>query len=123
MYRARSDHAAASLGHDVLLVGGYADFDPNPDQAELFHADDGTFELAATPNGHPPMPGGERMHSVTTVLPSGKVLITGGTPFPKSPLIYDPVNDVFGPGPSLAANRTNHAAALVGKRARSARWW
>lgn len=59
-----------------------------------------------------------RVHATATLLPSGRVLVAGGQPYPPGPNlstaeIYDPALDTWTPAPSMSVARAYHAAALL----------
>lgn len=57
---------------------------------------------------------------MSVLLPSGKVLIAGGTDGPgkslRSTEIYDPENNTFSPGPKMLAARADGVAVLLRSR-------
>ena len=100
--------AIASLLADgrVLIFGGTASGTPS---AEIYDPSGGTF--APLPN-----PLFSRSGHTATVLPSGKVLFTGGQDSSgtlASAEMYDPATNMFAAVGSMAEPRTHHAAILL----------
>ncbi len=59
----------------------------------------------------------ERVDHTMTLLPDGRVLVTGGTDASVAATstteLWNPIGDAWAPGPSLAVPRTGHAAVLL----------
>lgn len=119
MTTARVYNSMTLLGPDAVLVAGgeTVGIDSGDDvaaTAELYDAKLGMF--AATG----PM-AGKRTEHTATLLPSGKVLVTGGLNVDNGALallataeLYDPLTGKFSPTGSMAAARNHHTATLVG---------
>ncbi|MFI5267368.1 MAG: Kelch repeat-containing protein, partial [Chloroflexota bacterium] len=97
----------------VLLSGGLANDESAtnfPLPAEVFHPDSGQWTLTN------PMHGG-RINHQATLLPSGKVLVTGGDDQQNalaSAEIFDPRTQAWTPAASMLHARSGHVAALIG---------
>ncbi len=115
----RSEHTATLLPDGrVLLAGGFADIicclagsgAALSKTAVLYDPVLGTF----TPTGD--MNSRRGFHSAT-LLPTGKVLITGGSDTLSTSLataeLYDPATGVFSPTGSMAVARSQHTATLL----------
>jgi hypothetical protein len=116
----RNGHRATLLQTgSVLITGGY---DPNNIQATalVWSSDDGTlpgnFQSTTGPMTTP------RASHTSTLLPDGKVLLTGGsgsapdpptTPALSLTEIYNHATGLFTTGPSLITARQHHSAVLL----------
>jgi hypothetical protein len=123
MNELRSRHTATALpGGRVLIVGG----EDTPDtpigagkSAEIYDVESGLFTKTAA---NPLRP---FSHHTATLLPDGRVLLTGGLarPLPdggreataelRDAELYDPEKDSFEAGGSLARFRADHSATLL----------
>ena len=108
---ARAAHTATLLpNHMVLMVdGGYFDIDDTLtpiSSAEIFDPSTGKFFAAgATSTG--------REFHTATLLPNGKVLITGGGDKLNSAELYDPATNSFSQTGSMSISRIGHTATLL----------
>lgn len=111
----RYEHAATLLANGrVLLTGGISACDGTDATrtAEIYDPVGGTFTYTG------PMSVSRFRHQAT-LLPNGKVLITGGDRngggiFQLATAeLYDPDTGIFSPLPSMANPRTDHAAILL----------
>ncbi|XYH99866.1 Kelch repeat-containing protein [Sorangium sp. So ce1128] len=111
LYRHTATRLAGEAG-EVLIVGGGADLDQAAVYDDVFRYNPSTGELT------PAAPLGEgRLLHTATLLDSGEVLVVGGyngTGLLTTEL-YDPVNDMWSPGPSMTsgAERYMHTATLL----------
>jgi WD40 repeat protein len=118
----RLQHTATLLPNGkVLITGGSTDSSvyPTANTAELFDPSTGTFTLIASIMTSP------RSTHTATLLPNGKVLLTGGynggVGFPGSPGTaftnaaesFDPVSETFLPLPPMTTGRALHTATLL----------
>jgi Galactose oxidase, central domain/Kelch motif len=115
---ARDDHTATLLPNGKVLIAGGFSLDPVSHgigylaSAELYDPATGDFtatgSLATGRAGH-----------TATLLPNGKVLITGGinfnvpTGFVRSAELYDPATGHFSPAGDFAFGRRDHTATLL----------
>jgi hypothetical protein len=117
MVVARYQHTATLLNDGrVLIAGGDSSYglDPNTEaSAELYDPATGTF----TATGSMTTP---RDHHTATLLPDGKVLITGGglritgLGYSLAPAeLYDPATGTFTATGSMTVERTGHTATLL----------
>ncbi|HVW09641.1 MAG TPA: TonB family protein [Bryobacteraceae bacterium] len=97
----------------VLIAGGTSDFRGGPaiSTTELYDPAADRFEPGAPLTI-------ARMYSEATVLPDGKVLLTGGVPgIPGRPLLpsdlYDPATGTFTAGPTLRGLHLGHTATVL----------
>jgi hypothetical protein len=116
----RAGHTATLLSNGMVLIvdGGQLDIDDllvSNASAELFDPLMGRFSPTAAPCK-------AREFHTATLLPNGKVLITGGNEFNGYPTwlrptetaeLYDPVTGTFSQTGSMAIPRTNHTATLL----------
>lgn len=114
--RGRAHHAAALLADGkVLVVGGTQNSLINADEthptAEVYDPAADTFSLTGQMRYR-------RIFHTATTLPSGKVLIVGGTHdgiHVRGPAeLYDPAAGTFSAGPTLNQPRQRHTATLLG---------
>src|SRR5438067_42723 len=115
---ARDSHTATLLPNGKVLIAGGFRIDPVSHDlvyltsAELYDPATGTF--SATGN----LATGRAGHTAT-LLPNGKVLITGGanfnvaTGYVRSAELYDPATGLFTPTGSLLTARNRHTATLL----------
>jgi hypothetical protein len=110
---ARSSHTATLLpSGKVLIVGGYDAFSSNDVAAsvELYDPSAGTFTAIGAATA-------ARVGQEATLLPSGKVLITGGSdgisPRFASAELYDPAAGAFAATGSMTVARSGHTATLL----------
>jgi hypothetical protein len=113
MARPRRYHmAVVLLSGKVLVVGGETDTQPAADlTAELYDPSLGTFSSTGS------MASDRTFGDATaTLLPSGKVLVAGGTSGAgvAGTELYDPSSGMFSPTGPLVTPRTNHTATLLG---------
>ena len=110
-------HPTATLLADgrVLIAGGF-DGSKDAASAELFDPKTGTFG----PTGSAVGPTGSMARSdhTATLLPDGRVLITGGVRAGPSPpavsaVLYDPATGTFSPTGSMSSARADHTATLL----------
>jgi hypothetical protein len=120
MIRARAAHTATLLPNGKVLIvdGGQLDIDDllvSTASAELFDPSVGSFASTGSPLV-------ARESHTATLLPSGKVLITGGNEFNGYPTwlsptataeFYDPPTGTFAKTGNMAVGRTNHTASLL----------
>ncbi len=111
----RESHTATLLRNGKVLVAGGDARLPNRDTtlttAELYDPASGTW----TATGSMAI---SRAHHTATVLPSGKVLVTGGSivhtmPNHASCEVYDPATGTWAPATTLFGVRSGHAAVLL----------
>jgi hypothetical protein len=122
MHQPRENHTATLLANGkVLITGGQQGTLSNETaiaSAELFDPATGTFTLTSGQMTTP------RVYHTATLLPSGKVLITGGlasgSQAQASAELYDPATDSFsattngsGQVTTMAAGRMYHTATLL----------
>ena len=83
----RYQHTATLLPNgDVLIAGGSSSFGSDNNNAEIYHAADGTFSAPITMTS-------THTGGTATLLPNGKVLIAGGlTLVPSGPGFVDPLS-------------------------------
>ncbi len=116
----RRGHSATLL-HDgrVLLAGGFLCCVPIEGGAREFAA---TSALIYDPGADTFTPTGDlakgRAFHEATLLPDGRVLVTGGlgddaTPAPTAAEIYDPAAGTFGPAGELSVGRALHGAVAL----------
>ncbi len=117
MLQLRNNHTATLLtsGDVVIIGGGYSDDYgyswTNPPQAEVYDHASGTFHA-----------GGSLIEArdshTATLLPNGKILVTGGGPGDwmafQSAELYDPATGQFTSTGKMAAYRMYHTATLLG---------
>lgn len=113
MLTARESHAATLLSDGrVLITGGLAPLPADPwwqalRESEVFDPVTGTFAAVS------PMTAARANHT-STLLPNGKVLITGGGYFPSDTAeLFDVSTGAFTPTRSMAVARSGHAATLL----------
>jgi hypothetical protein len=101
MHHARIGHTATTLAAtgQVLIAGGSLD-------AELYDPASDTFIAL-------PIPAPFRVSGTTTLLPSGKLLLTGGSPAPEDVALYDPATTTSTSAGPLAVPRAGHTATLL----------
>jgi len=108
----RENHTATLLpSGNVLVAGGYHIGPPVAEclaSAELYDPVDGTWSATGS------LLTARELHTAT-LLPSGRVLVSGGNAFNTlgSAELYDPVNGTWSATGSLAAIRQNHTATLL----------
>jgi hypothetical protein len=116
---ARRSHTATLLPDGkVLVAGGFVDVPftiaggNSTDTAELYDPASGTW----TPTGSLTR---VRRYHTATLLPSGKVLVAGGSGYPsgagspESAELYDPASKTWTSTGNLAGGRENHSATLL----------
>jgi hypothetical protein len=95
----------------VLIAGGYR-VSPTPtNSAEIFDTNSGAWILTTPMNV-------ARQYHTATLLPTGKVLVTGGTTndtggYTTSAELYDPVSHTWANTGSMNKGRYNHSATLL----------
>lgn len=107
-------HTATLLGDgDILIAGGTIKVGSNQvatNAVQLFHPTTKTFTPAGSMNT-------ARSGHTATLLPDGKVLITGGADAEghllASAELYNPVTGTFTPTGSMQYARTNHTASFI----------
>jgi N-acetylneuraminic acid mutarotase len=94
----------------VLVAGGFfVDHDgtgPGDASTQLYDPVNDTWSSAASMNT------GRDEHTAT-LLPSGKVLVTGGFGDLSSAELYDPVSNTWSPAASMSARRKGYTATLL----------
>ena len=109
---ARYLHTATQLSNGKVLVtggGGTATATKALASTELFDPTAGTWKVTGSPSA-------SRREHTATLLPDGKVLVTGGGGAANtlaSAELYDPANGVWKATGSLAAGRYLHTATLL----------
>jgi N-acetylneuraminic acid mutarotase len=111
MVVSRYSHTATLLpSGKVLAAGGMpnAGASQGTTSAELYDPATATWALTGAV-------GTSRRHHTATLLPSGKVLVTGGfdQTYLTSAELYDPATGTWSPTGSMASGRSNHAAVLL----------
>ena len=115
MGAARQRHTATLLPSGKVLIAGPEMFvaGGNP-TAELYDPVTGTFAATGSMLDTPPATLTPGLGHTATLLPSGKVLIAGGTyPPATSAELYDPVTGTFAATGSMSATRDSHTATLL----------
>lgn len=111
LVEARTDHTATALGDGqrVLITGGTSSRAPVTGTAELWEA--GLSRPLPSSLSVP------RAGHRAVLLPDGRVWILGGRDSSGAPLasteLYDPVQELFFPGPTLQRSRDEPAVVLV----------
>jgi N-acetylneuraminic acid mutarotase len=117
MSNPRTEHTATLLQNGQVLIAGGVDEEPSvPGEvfasAELYDPATGTFTTSAqTASMSTP-----RSQHAAALLPSGKVLITGGgnsSGVLSSSELFNPVTDTLSLTVSMAAKRAGHTATLL----------
>lgn len=116
----RANHAAVRLADGrVLLCGGYREVSPgsvtSTETAEIFNPATNTFSATD------PM-GSQRVDHAATLLPDGRVLVTGGSVLFGANLVdlasaelFDPATETWSPAPhAMAHTHATHAALDLG---------
>jgi N-acetylneuraminic acid mutarotase len=114
---ARYNHTATLLGNGkVLVTGGFGGVTSTLQNigtvlasAEIYDPTAGNWSAAASMNS-------ARMNHSATLLPSGKVLVTGGTDGTSTLAtaeVYDPTSDIWTPVASLSTPRQFHVAQIL----------
>ena len=122
MARARAGHADALLGSGHILITGGLASGFAQQAAEVYDPQAGAFSpIAATGGGSPNLTAARAFHTAT-VLPSGAVLIAGGTNDAAGTLTWDTA-ELYLDGPAsrgfqqpvaqMTAARVRHTAALL----------
>lgn len=110
MLDSRWDHTAVLLPNGKVLVTGgeHVGLLDNQllDRSELFDPDTGTWSATGRMSR-------QRSEHTATLLPSGKVLMVGGSGIGTSAELYDPVGGTFTAAPAMAELRRNHSAVLL----------
>ena len=111
LHQSRESHTATSLSNGkVLVVGGYFGGVYGTifilSTAELYDPASGTWTSASF------TPRSPRANHTATLLPDGRVLVTGGYGSP-SAVVYDPVSNTWTETGSMSIARYFHAAALL----------
>lgn len=110
MRDSRWDHTAVLLPNGKVLVTGgeHAGLLDNQllDRSELFDPDSRSWSATGRMSR-------QRSEHTATLLPSGKVLVVGGSGIGTSAELYDPVGGVFTAAPAMAELRRNHSATLL----------
>lgn len=111
----REFHTALLLNTGRVLVAGGMRLEPGSSvvetgSAELYDPATGSWQLTGS------LATGRFLHTAT-LLPSGKVLVVGGTREPSVPIataeLYDPATGLWTPTGSLALARWDHTATLL----------
>ena len=120
MKNARGAYTATLLANGLVLVAGgdsapYTNSIAGINGAELYDPSTGTFALTGSMTS-------PRYAHTATLLPNGKVLVTGGLgnggsgkppPVLASAELYDPAAGTFAATGNMLAPRTNHTATLL----------
>jgi hypothetical protein len=118
MTNGRYAHTATLLPNgDVLIAGGSSSFGNDNNNAEVYHAADGTFSSLITMTS-------THTGGTATLLANGKVLIAGGLMLMPSgggsvetaiatAELFDPSNNTFTATGSMHTARTDHIAVLL----------
>ena len=114
----RFQHTATLLPNgDVLIAGGSSSFGSDNNNAEIYHAADGTFSAPITMTS-------THTGGTATLLPNGKVLIAGGLTlvpngggFVETAIttaeLFDPSNNTFTATGPMHTARSSHIAVLL----------
>lgn len=113
----RQEHTATLLPNGKVLIVGGVNWTPPAmffASAELYDPQTGQFSLTGVMNS-------PHVSHTATLLPNGKVLVTGGLGSPAVnglqlttvAELYDPSTGLFSPTGSMAIARENHAASLL----------
>jgi hypothetical protein len=118
MANGRYQHTATLLPNgDVLIAGGASSFGSDNNNAEVYHAADGTFSALITMTS-------THTGGTATLLPNGKVLIAGGLMPVSVPggsvetaittaELFDPSNNTFTVTGPMNIARSSHIAVLL----------
>jgi hypothetical protein len=115
LLEARQDHAAALLESGVVLVLGGNAFGAGQDRlvssAELYDPRTGVWTDTGRMNS-------ARSNATATLLPDGRVLVTGGVSPPgdgpeRSAEVYDPATGRWSKAASMSVGRNGHTATLL----------
>jgi hypothetical protein len=90
----------------VLVTGGVDNSGAPIAESQLYDPTAGTFGSAA------PLVTGRSSHSAT-LLPSGRVFVTGGFSGAETSEVYDPATNLWVPTGALATPRAAHTATLL----------
>ncbi len=118
MHGAREEHTATMIvagpsAGKILIAGGKNSNRDFLASTELYDPASNTF--ADGPNLH----GARREDTATAIAPgpnAGKILIAGGDGYSSSrdsTELYDPVSNIFAPGPSMSGERMAHTATVI----------